>query len=294
MTHLRLAHLSDPHLPFGLPMDYEWLGKRGLSGLNWLKKRRKMHRREVAEALRADLLAAAPDVIAVTGDLINFGLEREFEAARRWLQTLGPPEHVLAIPGNHEALAGPWQQYMARHWAGYTDAEARPFLRQHGRVALIAISTATVTPAFMASGRIGDEALREAEALITTARRAGHCPVVLMHHPPTPIAPRRKGLADRTAVAAMLARAGAALVLHGHTHLRDMSFLPGSSGKIPVLGVPSFSMAHGHRTPAGAWRMLEIAQDGPTWDVIICERCLTETGTIAERRPLRLALPGGG
>ncbi|MEM7507130.1 MAG: metallophosphoesterase [Pseudomonadota bacterium] len=292
MTELRLAHLTDPHLPFGLPTDYEWLSKRGLSGLSWLRKRREMHRREVAEALRADLLAASPDVIAVTGDLVNFGLEREFRAARRWLETLGQPEHVLAIPGNHDALAGPWQRHMAHHWQGYTDGDARPFLRQHGRVALIGVSTATVTPPLMASGRVGAQAMAEVEALITAARQSRHCPIVLMHHPPTPITSRRKGLADRTAMARMLNRAGAALVLHGHTHLREMSFLDGADGKIPVLGLPSFSMAPGHHQPPGAWRMLEIAEDTGNWRLTMRERGLDATSRIVERTPVRLTLPG--
>ena len=40
-----LAHLSDPHLaPLPRPRPLELLSKRGLGYLNWLRKRRLIHR----------------------------------------------------------------------------------------------------------------------------------------------------------------------------------------------------------------------------------------------------------
>ena len=40
-----LAHLSDPHLaPLPMPRPRELLAKRGLGYLNWLRKRRSIHR----------------------------------------------------------------------------------------------------------------------------------------------------------------------------------------------------------------------------------------------------------
>ena len=65
------------------------MSKRGLGYLNWLRKRRAIHRPEVLAAIVADLKAQQPDHIAVTGDLVNLSLSNEFAPARAWLDALG-------------------------------------------------------------------------------------------------------------------------------------------------------------------------------------------------------------
>ncbi len=85
-----LAHLSDPHLaPLPFPHPRELLSKRGLGYLNWLRKRRSIHRADMLTALVADLKDHAPDHIAVTGDLVNLSLTKEFAPALAWLEGLG-------------------------------------------------------------------------------------------------------------------------------------------------------------------------------------------------------------
>lgn len=286
----RIAHITDPHLPLGLPRGVEWLGKRGLSGLSWLLRRRHKHRPEVAEALLQDLLAHRHDMIAMTGDLVNFGLEREFEAARAWLDRLGPPDRVLSIPGNHEALAGRWRDAMARHWGDY-DRSGHMVVR--GAFALIAVSSAVVTPPGFASGRVGDEGRRKLAAQLAEARQRALLPVVLIHHPPTPIAIPRKALRNLGEMAEIVATGGAALVLHGHTHCRDLSWIDtsGEGGRIPVLGAPSLSMSPVHGHEPGAWRSLRIRRDGDSAWVEVTERRITDTMQIEARTPFRLSLP---
>ncbi len=57
------------------------------------------------------------------------------------------------------------------------------------------------------------------ENILDETRRRKLVRVVLIHHPPVPgIVSRRKGLADQTAFQSLLARHGAELILHGHTH----------------------------------------------------------------------------
>ena len=85
-----LAHLSDPHLaPLPRPRPRELLSKRGLGYINWLRKRRSIHRADMLAALVADLKGHAPDHVAVTGDLVNLSLTNEFAPARDWLARLG-------------------------------------------------------------------------------------------------------------------------------------------------------------------------------------------------------------
>ena len=58
-----LAHLSDPHLP-PLPAARlrDLAGKRALGYLDWTRNRHKYHRREVLDALVADMRATASAV----------------------------------------------------------------------------------------------------------------------------------------------------------------------------------------------------------------------------------------
>ena len=115
MAAFTLAHLSDPHLPpLPAPRLFDLAGKRALGYLNWTRNRHKFHRRDVLDALVADLEAQAPDHIAVTGDLVNLALEAEFAPARAWLRDASaPPDRVTVMPGNHDAYVRATQHRFA-------------------------------------------------------------------------------------------------------------------------------------------------------------------------------------
>lgn len=289
----RLAQLSDAHLPLAVPRGAELIGKRGLSAASWLRRRGRQFDGRTAGVLAADLRAAAPDAIAVLGDVINFSLEREFAAASGWLEALGPAGRVLVVPGNHEALVAGWRRRVA-HWGAYPrgpEGEAWPWARRMDAIALIAVSTAIATPPGLATGRVGHGARARLARLLTDARDAGALPVVLMHHPPTRVTSRRKGLLDGPAVCRTLADGGAALVLHGHTHHPDLSWIDAPHGRIPVLGVPAFGMAPGGHEPPGAWNLLELAPADDGWHVTVHERAITARREVAAATPFRLRLP---
>src|SRR4051812_10970494 len=99
-----LAHLSDPHLArLPIPNPLDLISKRGLGYINWLRKRRRIHRPEVVAAIVADLKAQQTDHVAVTGDLVNLALPSEFQRARAWLGQVGSAHDVTVVPGNHDA-----------------------------------------------------------------------------------------------------------------------------------------------------------------------------------------------
>lgn len=292
---LRLAHLSDPHLPGPLPRGAEWLGKRGFSAVNWMRRRRRLHRGAVAQAVAADIAAHAPDMVAMTGDLVNFALMREFAAARDWLARLGPPERVILIPGNHDALVRGWEAGLAALGAhgGGPGRPDWPSMRTVRGVALIGVSTALPTPPLRATGCVGARARERLGALIRAARAAGSLPVVLMHHPPTAVAAPRRSLTDALPTRAVLAEAGAGLVLHGHTHRPDLSWIDGAAGRIPVLGVPSASVHAGAEIPGG-WRLIALERGARGWTATVTERAITPAGDLAPFAPFSLPLPGPG
>jgi 3',5'-cyclic AMP phosphodiesterase CpdA len=254
-----LAHLSDPHLgPLPKPRPSELLGKRATGFLNWQRKRRLVHRADVLARIVADLATQAPDHVAVTGDLLNISLEREYPPARAWLAALGSPQAVTLVPGNHDAYASDASHYPQLHWGEYMRGDgaskpAFPFLRRRGPLALIGLSSAVPTAPFMATGRLGADQLTRLAELLDRCAGERLFRVVLIHHPPAS-RPRRhfKRLVDGTKLRATLRRYGAELVIHGHDHERAVIYLNGPRRAIPVVGVPSASEAPpGEHDPAG-------------------------------------------
>ena len=79
-----------------------------------------------------------------------------------------------------------------------------------------------------------------------------YCRVVLVHHSPAarPVSARRR-LTDAAAFRDVLAKTGAELVLHGHSHRTITTTIPGPHGPIPVVGVRAAS-ARGRRPARGA------------------------------------------
>lgn len=195
---MRLCHLSDLH--FG------------------------HHDDRVAEALGADVVAQAPDLVVVSGDFTQIGTEAEFRAARVFLDGLKLP--FFAVPGNHDVpardlfrrLFDPYGAYR-RHIAD----DLEPLLERDG-VVLAGIRTSRRARAELnwAHGSISRGQLeRLAARLEGTAPEALR--IVVAHHPlMQPEGPvqkpmrlvRRADLALKT-----FARLGVRLVLSGHFHL---------------------------------------------------------------------------
>jgi 3',5'-cyclic AMP phosphodiesterase CpdA len=120
-----LAHLSDPHLaPLPRPPIAELASKRLSGYLNWIRKRRAIHRSDALAAIMRDLAQAGADHIAVTGDLVNIALPAEFENARRWLEALGLPADVSLVPGNHDAYVEGADVLRERLWGPYMAGDA--------------------------------------------------------------------------------------------------------------------------------------------------------------------------
>lgn len=275
-----LAHLSDVHLP--LPERVDWravLNKRALSLLSWRRKRHLVHRPEVLARLVEDMRALSPDLIAVTGDLTNLGLPTEYARARLWLETLGGPDRVMVIPGNHEALVrGAWEAGAPawRPWWQGDDGGGFPWLRRREGLAIIGVSSAVATPPARATGRVGAAQLDRLGVLLAEARAEGLCRVVMVHHPPLAgTVKARKRLLDAPALCAVLAREGAELVLHGHSHRSHHQELETAAGPAPVIGVPSASATHPE--PA-AWHLYRITPAPAGWRIALTARRHTPGG----------------
>lgn len=260
----RLAHLSDLHLE---PPPRRWLlrelaSKRLLSLASWRRKRRATHRRRILEEIVADVRAYAPDHVAITGDLTNFSTTEEFEAARTWLEQLGPAREVTVSPGNHDALvaAGLAERFAGwRPWLGDAAEETFPRVRLRGGVAIVNLCSAAATPPLSAQGRLGKAQIARLAAALQSLGGRGLFRVVMLHHPVAPgTVSKRKALVDQADLRAALKAHGAELVLHGHAHEAAVGATPGPDGAIPLLGVPSASASPGGHGPAARWHAIEI------------------------------------
>ena len=234
----------------------ELLNKRVYAYLSWHLHRHAEHHGDVLDALLQDLQSTKPDHIVVTGDLTHLGLPSEFRQARELLQSLGPPSKVMVIPGNHDAyVATAWERTF-RLWSDYMASDAEqdfsgkvkdyrivfPTLRVRGNMALIGVSTACPTIPFLATGSIGKGQLKKLGNILDETGRRGLLRVVLIHHPPGPgTVSWRKRLSDQTAFQALLARHGAELILHGHTHRTCLGHLETPWGRVFSIGIPSAS-----------------------------------------------------
>ena len=255
----RLAHVTDPHFRgFGGVGLGDFVGKRAVGALNLVVNRTRKHKMALLEALREDLRAQTVDHVALTGDLSNISIEAEWASALRWLDALGAdPSAVTVIPGNHDTYVPGvveskiferlFAAYQTRDPGAVTSEETYPFVRVRGDVALVAVSSCVPTGDLGAWGEVGAPQLARLDAALTSPDITGKTRVVLIHHPPVLIKEgEHRNLRDRAALAAVLARAGAELVIHGHDHADERATLEGPGGaKIPVVGAGSASYAGG-------------------------------------------------
>jgi 3',5'-cyclic AMP phosphodiesterase CpdA len=297
---ITIAHLSDPHVPSPLALaPRDLLNKRLFGYINWITRRRHVHRLAVLDLLAADLAAQRPGHIAITGDLANLSLPSEFPAVSRWLQQLGTPQTVSIVPGNHDAyvrlpgslaLWPEWRAYMSSdavdggpaRVSGAPAAPATavagngfPYLRRRSRLAIVGVSTAIPTAPGVSSGLVGAGQLQRLRTLLSDLRREPVFRLVLLHHPPlATTTARHKGLRDAAALRAVLAETGAELLLHGHDHRFRHRQIDGGDGPIPVIGVPSASaLAKGGR-PAACYHLYHITAAPGGWRIEVCSRRL--------------------
>jgi 3',5'-cyclic AMP phosphodiesterase CpdA len=306
MAAFTLAHLSDPHLPpLPVPRLADLAGKRALGYLNWTRNRYKFQRRDVLDVLVSDLQTQTPDHIAVTGDLVNLALEAEFAQALTWLESVGTPDRVTVIPGNHDAYVRATQHRFAETFENYlrggdatqgtiqdptqdtTRGDTFPLVRRRGPLALVAVSSAVPTPPLMATGWLGQAQLAALDRILAQLATEQAFRVLLIHHPLRSDS-RAKRLTDSPQLLALLKQHGVELVLHGHDHIHSTMWFDGPNGAIPAVGVPSASaLAHG-RYPAAAYNLFSIERSGDAWRCELTVRGINDAFRVREIRQTRL------
>ena len=251
---MRLVHLTDPHLTSLSEGQLPAIrGKRRLGYWSWKRKRQFRHRRELLQRITTAVLEEQASQILISGDLAQIGLPEEIATARQWLESLGPPERVALVPGNHDyyradswsALSDQWADYLGLDRSGSgTARRARPaghaadakpvpgrqpcagpllaFPWQRrldgpgGGITVIGLCSAYPAPLLLADGRLGAAQLGRLDGLLSCAP-GFRC--LILHHPPLPgMAPWRKALRDAKQLRRLIVQHRPELVLHGHLH----------------------------------------------------------------------------
>jgi len=279
----RLAHLSDIHLGPLPAITYRELASKRITGyVNWRRNRRHHMQDGIAERLIEDLRQSPHDHIAVTGDLVNLALDGEIEMARLWLEALGPHDSVTVVPGNHDAyvpgaldrICHAWGEWMRGDGSNHPVQRGDfPFLRRRGAMALIGVSSARATAPFMASGSFSARQGKRLDRILDQTGDEGLFRVVMIHHPPVHGATAsHKRLFGIGRFQQVLARRGAELVLHGHTHLPTTHWIEGRDGRVPVVGVAAAGQATGSAKPAAQYNHFEISERQGAWHVRLTRR----------------------
>lgn len=169
----------------------------------------------LAEAVaRLNTLSPRPDVVVVTGDLVNDGRPEEYDALGPLLSRLEIP--MLAVPGNHDDRDGMRAVFAGADWLPADGGPIR-FAVDCGPLRLIGLDT--LVPGAV-HGEVGCEQLAWLERAL--AGRGTRPTVVMMHHPPF-----RTGLEVADAIGcldgaevqqAMAPFPGVQRVLCGHLH----------------------------------------------------------------------------
>ncbi len=172
---------------------------------------------DTLEPLREAIVALAPDLLVVTGDLTQRARRRQFQEAREFLDSLPGPQ--LVVPGNHDV---PLYRVLARFhhplraFRRHITDDLEPFYCDD-EIAVVGINTArSLTFKY---GRINLEQARRTHARFRSAP-AGVTRILATHHPfDLPEGSDVRDIVGRARMAMeVLAECGTDLFLAGHVH----------------------------------------------------------------------------
>lgn len=240
--------------------------------------------------LLADLTAHPPDLVVISGDIVQAALLSHFRAARAFLESL--PFPVLIAPGNHDIprynlltrfIGDPFSRYRR-----FISADLSPF-HIDDEIAVLGLNTARSWILDFSQGRINRAQLARLQEVFA-AVPPPVCKIIVTHHPflAPPDRPGARVVGRVRLALPALAAAGVDLLLAGHLHRSydgDLATVhPGLTR--PLLAVQAATATSTRRRgEVNAYNRLEI-----TADAIICEvRGWSDDGGFTTVRRRRMA-----
>ncbi len=256
---MKIGHISDLHiLDVHDVRPWDFFNKRLVGGANLLLNRSDEHSVGVVREALDHLDRRDVDHIAITGDVSNLALDSEFRAVADILRSIDDHEaRVSVIPGNHDyytkEAAG--TRRFERHFAPYLTSDlpayqlesGYPFCKLMGDVALIGLNSGIPTPWFFATGRVRDDELQSADALLDDPAVRNRFTMVMIHHHLIPFEHSRveytRRLVNAETVLETMREKCVDLVIHGHNHHFATIEVPhlGGPGKLRICEAGSTS-----------------------------------------------------
>lgn len=267
-----LAHISDIHLtPLPEPSWKELFNKRITGYINWKKNRNNSLSKDSLEKLILNIHNKKPDHITVTGDLVNLALDKEFQQANLWLKTLGRPEDISLVLGNHDVYLKDSYEKACQTFSLWMRSDNKksidfPYYKQRADIAIIGACSAIPTPPFCAAGFFSEIQAQKLTNLLLDAKKNKLFRIILIHHPPIYKATSKyKSLFGIKRFQQCIRKAGAELILHGHTHIPTTTFIEGKDKKVPVIGVSAASQAFDGKHWPASYNWFEIFKENQLW-----------------------------
>ncbi len=175
---------------------------------------------QVVDGLLRDLTIQNPDLLVVSGDLVQRAKPSHFAAAREFLHRL--PFPYLVVPGNHDIpvynllkrFTDPFRLYRR-----YITADLSPF-HVDDQIAVLGINTARAVILDFSAGRLNRTQIARIRDVFDPL--PNHLfKVLFTHHPflPPPNAPDTRLVGRRRLALPVLERCGVDLMLAGHLHM---------------------------------------------------------------------------
>lgn len=197
-----------------------------------------------------------PDVVLVTGDIVDLMSAEEYAFARQALEKLSLPTFVL--PGNHDERAG-MRAALGRYLGQVLNPDCLAYPIDQFEVRILMLDS--VIP-MSGQGRLGEEQLGWLEG--TLASQPDRPTLIALHHPPFDVGigfMEKYGLLDRDRLHAAIAPHAQVIgVVAGHIHRT----IVGRVGSKVGMVAPSTA----HQVP------LDLSPDGPESFVFEPPGCL--------------------
>ncbi len=218
---MRFIHLTDLHALS--PVAKNYFSKRALGLFSWEKRRHLQHNNQFLRLLIDNVKAEKPDLVIITGDIVQLGTEFEIQSAKNWLLEYFEGLQIMIVPGNHDNYAPDSLEFLLKHWSEFLQISSDfPSVREFKNLVLVGLMSAQPMPFWSARGDLGAKQLAKLKIILAENKDKLIC--MFMHHPPySEGINRRKSLKKTKQLGQLLSDYQVALICHGHLH-RNIEF----------------------------------------------------------------------
>ncbi|PWC32456.1 metallophosphoesterase [Azospirillum sp. TSO35-2] len=242
----------------------------------------------VVDGLLADLTAQSPDMIVISGDLVQRAKPRHFEEARAFLDRL--PFPYMVVPGNHDI---PVYNVFRRftnpfgHYRRYISSDFSP-LHVDDELAVLGINTARPVIMDFSEGRMNHRQIERVREVFCDMPDTVF-KVLFTHHPflPPPDLPRTRLVGRHKLVLPALEHCGVDLLLAGHLHKAysgDIMSFHTQVARSILVAQASTATSTRLRNEANAYNLITVDQPQVTFEVRSWEGAFFTGGLVSTYR----------